>query len=43
MLRLINFLLRTLRSLKRRLKGDKGKTSHKNWLKGYNEWKNSYK
>lgn len=43
MIKAIDFLIRTLQSLKQRLKGDKGETSHKKWLKGYNEWKKSYK
>lgn len=43
MIKTIDFMIRTLQSLRRRLIGDKGPTSHKDWIKGYNEWKKSYK
>ena len=43
MLKAIDFLIRTLQSLRRRLIGDKGETTYKKWIKGYNEWKKPYK
>ena len=43
MIKTLNCLIRILTRLRNKLKGDKGNTSHKNWIKGYNEWKKSYK
>ena len=43
MIKAIDFLIRTLQSLRQRLRGDKGETTYKDWKKGYDKWKKSYK